>query len=565
MAARYMDPLPQFLNEFAMHFTKEQEAEVVEMFSSTLDARYRNASTLRDVFDLLRKDNRVSLNDTFVLEKCIEHIKAAGTEKMIKEFKTKHNKEIEELKRHETSLVRRQKIYERVDRIMKNSHGVLLHGEAGVGKTFLAKDYLNLNQKDNFKEVDLRDVDDSNVLIVKVLQKFGFSKSIAEVDLNVLKSCLKKSAIKKRVILFLDNTDDFIDKENKTDDAKTSDGRDIAFSDVVETVVKTGGGLIKLLITSRNPSGKDKVNRILKSHRIGQLEKHLALKLLRPLNMSYKPSGEMLDKALQICKFLPLNLDLVGGMLQDFGTVLEDIDHITWKYAESERRKIEDKELAKKKEIEISTLSILEANFDKLGDTVQQGAVALSLFRRPFKINDVEFMFEDMMKTNRLNLILHALKHLKVIQLQDDMVYDFHPMVRSFLEKKSKIDHINPFYQQAKMKFVFKFRTHFKMIAELLQNSYDHAREVFQHDFGNFKLTLDIHVADGIPFFKDYYDLQHASGLFDAVFKKDWRIDFFQQVAKNYVNSGMKCILILYFALLCKWCLIFYIMRRLAI
>ena len=560
-----MDILPQFLNEFARRFTKEQETEVVEMFSTTLGERYRSKSTLRDVLNLLCRDNRISLSDTSLLEKCIRHIKAAGTEKMIKEFKTKHRKEIEELKRQEISLVRRQEIYERVDRIMKNSHGVLLHGEAGVGKTFLARDYLKLNQKDSFKEVDLRDVEDSNILIVKILQKFGFLKSIEEVNLNVLKTCLKKSATKKRVILFLDNTDDLVNKENTIDDVKTTDDKDVAFSDVVETVVKAGGGLIKLLITSRNPSGKDKLNHILMSHRIGQLEKHLALKLLRPLNMSCKPSDEMLDKALQICKFLPLNLDLVGGMLQDVGTVIEDIDHIAWKYAESERREIADKKLAKKTEIEISTLGILGANFDKLGDTVQQGAVALSLFCRPFKINDVEFMFEDMMKTDRLELILHSLKHLKVIQIQDDMVYDFHPMVRSFLESKSKIDHISPFYQQAKMKFVFKFRTHFKMIAELLQNSYDHAREVFQHDFGNFQLTLDIHIADRIPFFKDYYDLQHASGLFDTVFKKDWRIDFFQKVAKNYVNSGMKCKVMLYFAILCKCCLFLCITRKLAI
>ena len=549
-----MDPLPQLLNEIANRFSKQQETEVVEMFSTTLDVRYRSATTLRDVFDLLRRDNRINLGDTFLLEKCIRPIDA---EKLIEEFKEKHKKEISRLKKQETLLVRRQEVYEKVDSVMRNSHGLLLYGEAGVGKTFLAKDYLNLNQKDNFKEVDLRGVKDCNILIVKILQKFGFIKSVEDVDLKVLRTWLKKSGIKKRVILFLDNTDDFVNQENMPDDAKTTDDKDIAFSDVVGTVVEAGGGLIKLLITSRNPSEKSKFNHILMSHKVDQLQKAFALELISRFNMPCQPSKEMLNEAVEICKFLPLNLNLVGGMLQNAGTLLEDVNHIVHTYAESELKKISDEKLAKKKEIEISTLSILEANFDKLGDTVQQGAVALSLFCRPFKINDVEFMFEDMMKTNRLELILHSLKHLKVIQIQDDMVYDFHPMVRSFLESKSKIDYINPFYQRAKMKFVFKFRTHFKMIAELLQNSYDHAREVFQHDFGNFQLTLNIHIADGIPFFEDYYDLQHAFGLLKAMFKSEWRVDFFQKVADSYIKSGMKFIIMLCVCL-CQYLCITY-------
>ena len=550
MAAIAVEQLPQLLTEVTKHFNKEEEAKIVNMISTTLGETYRNADNIPRIFDQLRRDNRINIRDTFLLEKCIGLGCNQQTviEKLINNFKTKHRKEISTLEEQESFFVRRDGIYNKVDTILRNSHGVLLYGEAGVGKTFLAKHYLNSRHKDNFKKIDLREITDKNILMVNILEKFGHIKSTVDVDLKVLRSSLKKSAIKERVILFLDNSDDFIDQENKESKSET-------FSDVVETVIQAGGGLIKLVITSRNPSDTTKLNHMLMSHKVGQLEHFYARKLLEKSKMSCKPSDEMLDEAVKICKSLPLNLDLVGGMLQNFGTAIEEVTHIIQKYAETELKKISDEKLARRKEIEISTLGVLEANFDKLGDTVQQGAVALSLFCRPFQVKDVEFMFENIMAVNRLHLILHALKHQKVIQCFDDETFDFHPMVRSFLESKKDMSHISPFYQQAKTRFLFRFRTYFKEIAEMLNQSYDYGREIFQVDFVNFQLTFDMHITEGIPLFENYYDLQLTSGLLNAMFDKEWRIKFFEDAAKSCLTSGM-AFLVLFF------CIFLFSMKR---
>ena len=552
MAAIAVESLPQLLNEVTKQFSKEEEMKIVNMISTTLDETYRNVDNIPGIITRLVEDNRINIRDTFLLEKCIGLgcDKQAVIEKLINNFKVKHRKEIARLEEQESFIVRRDEIYDKVDTILRNSHGVLLYGEAGVGKTFLAKSYLETRHKDNFKKVDLREIVDNKILMANILEKFGHIRSTEDVDLKVLKSSLKKSAIRERLILFLDNTDDFIDQENTIE---KKESKSETFSDVVETIIEAGGGLIKLMITSRNPSDTTKLNHILKSHKVGQLEHYYARKLLERLKMSCKPSNEMLDEAVKICKFLPLNLDLFGGMLQNSGTAIEDVTHIIKTYAETELKKISDEKLARRKEIEISTLGVLEANFDKLGDTVQQGAVALSLFCRPFQLKDVEFMFENVMDINKLHLILHALKHQKVIQCFEDKTFDFHPMVRSFLESKKDMSHLSPFYQQAKTKFLFRFRTYFKKIAEMLHQSYEHGREIFQVDFVNFQLAFNMHVTDGIPLFTNYYDLQLTSGLLGAMFDKEWRIKFFEGAAKSCLTSGMavlviSCFVLLYFS-----------------
>lgn len=536
MAATEVSLLPQLLNEIASRITEEDESTLIELFSTTLDERYRNVPNLRGILDNLCRDNRINVGDTFLLEKCLGLVyKKAKINLLINEFKSKYTREIADLKEHESLLLRRDEIYDQVDKIMRNSHGLLLFGEAGVGKTFIAKDYLNIKHKGSFKEVNLREIKDSSILIVKILSCFGYIRSTENVDLKVLGSVLKCTKLKEKVILFLDNTDDFVDKENLLHETEAGNTE---FSDIVETIIKSGNGLLKMLITSRNSSKTAKMNQILRSFEVGQLKTEFAIKMLKRLKMQQEPSNELLNKAVEICKFIPLNIDLFGGMLQNFGTVIDDVNHIVQTYAKDKFKELSAVKLSKKKEIEISTLSVLKANFDKLGDTVQQGASVLSLFCRPFRLEDVSFMFEGIMNEQRLNLILHALRHQRILNVNIEMTYDFHPSVRAYLDSRKNEPHIWPIYKQAKSKFLSRFQAKFKVIAARLQYDYESVIDSFEENFANFEFVFNMHITDHIPLFENYHDLQLASELLKVMFRKEWRIDFFQQIAKSSFDSG---------------------------
>ena len=82
------------------------------------------------------------------------------------------------------------------------------------------------------------------------------------------------------------------------------------------------------------------------------------------------------------------------------------------KCAGKESKKVLQNQEKLKKEIEIKvdTESILQASFDQLSDTMQSGAVALSLYCTPFTAEDVQFIFGDNFDACKLKLILHALR-----------------------------------------------------------------------------------------------------------------------------------------------------------
>ena len=81
------------------------------------------------------------------------------------------------------------------------------------------------------------------------------------------------------------------------------------------------------------------------------------------------------------------------------------------KCAGKESKKVfRNKEKLKENEIRVDTESILQASFDQLSDTMQSGAVALSLYCTPFTAADVQFIFGENFDACKLKLILHALR-----------------------------------------------------------------------------------------------------------------------------------------------------------
>ena len=318
MAAVALLPL---INNIAGRCTAKQQELALGKFKSTFGERYDIAKNLPELLQLLVKDNRISATDTFVLENLgpfVDQDEAPpDVADLIDGFNNTYKDEIERLKEQESLIIRRQELVEEVDSFMRNGHGVVLFGGAGTGKTFVAKQYLSETQFKTMNQIDLRDIKEIKVVIVEILRTFGQVISTEVVDVNVLGARLKQ--VKEQSILFLDNADEFFNQE------KQMPVKDTGLSNVIEKIIESGGGQIKLLITSRNKSSNAEVSRLLRQQKVGPLDGYLAKKLLGKFKMSSKPSEEMLAKAIEICKLLPLNLTLLGGMLQNAGSTVDGI------------------------------------------------------------------------------------------------------------------------------------------------------------------------------------------------------------------------------------------------
>lgn len=316
MAAVALEPL---MDNIAGRCTARQQELALGKFKSTFGERYDIAKNLPELLRLLARDNRISATDTFVLENLGPFVDQdegpPDVADLIDDFNKTYKDEIEKLKEQESLIIRRQELIEEVDSFMRNGHGVVLYGGAGTGKTFLAKQYLSETKFETIKQIDLREIKEIKVVIVEILRTFGQVISTEIVDVNMLGARLKR--VKEQSILFLDNADEFFGQEKQMPE------KDTGLSDVIEKIIEAGGGRIKLLLTSRNKSSNNEVSRLLRQQKVGQLDGYLARKLLGKFKMSSKPSEEMMTKALEICKLLPLNLTLLGGMLQNTGSTVD--------------------------------------------------------------------------------------------------------------------------------------------------------------------------------------------------------------------------------------------------
>lgn len=295
----------------------------------TLGERYSNETNLSQLLQLLAQHGRIGPADLYVIENCLgpaEH-EQSRVNTLIADFRDQHRAEIIKIKAQGSFKVDRKDIYDQIEAAMRREgnsrvRGVLLYGEPGAGKSFLAKEYICSEKERKIVHIDLRGINNVNVLLIVMLRKFGHVVTANEVDLKIFGSKLKQ--VKKETILFMDNAEKLFDSE------KAQLKTEVGISSIIKAAIDSSNKKIKVFVTSRNQSEDAEICAVLRQQEVGPLQEELAKDLLRKVKSHAEHCEENenekeIEKAADVCKFLPLNLSLFGGMIKNFGKSIDKV------------------------------------------------------------------------------------------------------------------------------------------------------------------------------------------------------------------------------------------------
>jgi len=151
--------------------------------------------------------------------------------------------------------------------------------------------------------------------------------------------------------------------------------------------------------------------------------------------------------------------------------------------------------------------------------TFRNSAVALSLFRRPFSEEAAAFILDA--ESSEAVILLEGLRSRNVLSVDPEakeVLYDIHPLMRSFLESVGNGSVFNQVYANAKDRFCKLYMTKMEGIAAMLDEDYMTAFQHFDQDKPNFQLALDIPVkSDYLHVAKEFHEAIMVCYLVEAM------------------------------------------------
>ena len=437
-----------------------------------------------------------------------------------------------------------------------------LYGSSGVGKTTLGKE-ICLKWPGKHISVDLREVTEMKDVYFHIMLALDNNRTALKYDENPVIEQLQKVLEEGQgdVLLVFDNVDQFSGA-----DGDAAPSMNTKFTGFLQRLLgskeKRENVRLKVLLISRGrfQVAEEENERRKNAVCVFEAIDHKELKVLNKeisteiLQMaSGLPSREsiQLEKLVEVSKRKPLLLNGMAAILRqrivDADKLLEAIEE------ELKDARLEDKavldEHNKENEswdyrsegIDEEQLSCLRKMFFLLpSDTLRQSAVALSLFCKSFSVHAASSLFDvDMPEAISILEGLRNSKVLSVVPEVHELLYDMHPLTRSFLRSVGRSPIFKQFTEKAKHRFCDLYLRKMKGMAAVLDKDYINVFEQFELDKPNYQLALDISCKTGyIDISKEYHETSMMCHLFEAMLDQNPKRKIFQSWAEAAKEDG---------------------------
>ena len=505
----YKEKISPHLDELLRDVTEELSAEeitsVVASIKNTFEGNFevQKEHDLYSCLQLFTRQGFLSDQNLTLLERFVacKSSKKEDIKQRIEKFKLSRQVEVtprQELKGREADL----------QAIMAKLAGepaiVNLYGSGGLGKTTLAKE-ICLKWPGKSVAVNLRGVTEMKDVYFQVMLALDPQQTIIRYEENPVVEQLRKlmNESQSDVLLLLDNADQL----SGSDHVKNLPNTMLMgfLKRVVDHMAIEEKSRLKVLLTSRTRFHGMSQDEQVQYHELKALEKGSSKEILQSA-IGFSAEIPQMEKLVELSKGKPVVLQVIAPILrQRIETAEKLLVTIEQEVAmlESQEKAIPSAEHdiqeskagdSLSEEIDKEQLLCFRKMFFLLpSDTFRNSAVALSLFCRPFSEEAAASILAS--DPSEAVILLEGLRSRNVLSVdpeRTEVLYEFHPLMRSFLESVGNGPLFKQVYAKAKDRFCKLYMTKMEGIAAMLDKDYVSAFQQFDHDKLNFQLAFDI-------------------------------------------------------------------------
>lgn len=505
----------KLLRDVTEELSAEEITSAVASIKNTFEGNFevQKEQDLYSCLQLFTRQGFLSDQNLTLLERFVacKSSKKDDIKQKIEKFKLSRRLEVaprQELKGRETDLQAVMAI------LAGESPIVNLYGSGGLGKTTLGKE-ICLKWPGKSMAVDLRGVTEMKDVYFHVMLALDPEKTIIKYDENPVVEQLRKlmNESKSDVLLSLDNVDQFLGEDGPDHATILNKNLTGFLKRLLDHMANNEKPRLKVLLISRPRTrfhGMSLDGKV-QYHELKALKEGISKEILQSA-IGLSMGIPQMEKLVELCKGKPLVFELIAPILrQEIETAEKLLGTTEHELAmmESQEKAAPSAEHDSQEEeawdslnegIDKEQLSCFRKIFFLLPSNIfKNSAVALSLFRRPFSEEAAAFILAA--ESSEAVILLEGLKSRNVLSVDPEakeVLYDIHPLMRSFLESVGNGPVFKQVYAKAKDRFCKLYMTKMEGIAAMQDEDYVTAFEHFDQDKANFQLALDI------PFKSDY-------------------------------------------------------------